>query len=418
MYRIRRFLILACLCLSGMQPLRAQLDSLVYGVSPLRIAPERKGELRATIDMMPFMQDLEYDTELMKGYTLPGVWVEPRVSYQPLRNLNLELGAYMLHYWGATRYPATHYGGLPSWQVGAETQRAFHALPVIRAHMQLTPSLHIILGSLYGKAAHGLYEPLYDRQLNLCGDPESGVQVRLDTRPVWLDAWVDWQSFIFNDDTGQEAFTFGLSTRFRPSRRTARWQWYLPVQAIFRHQGGEVNTAATDRTVKTWLNAAAGVGVDIPLRARFDASLNVEAAVMGYSQQKSEEFDFTRGYGFYGRATARLWRFRVGLSYWRCDRFVTLMGSSLYGVLSASDEGTSYDRPHMLSLHTEYAQALGAGFSWGIETDVYKHLPATVTTGRLGSYRDTGGISLAAGIYLRACPSFLIHRFGGGSGGR
>ena len=69
----------------------AQMDSLLYNASQtVQIIPEDKGELRVCIDFMPFLRNNEYKSKLVKGYTLPGIWMDPTLSYQPLRNLKIE----------------------------------------------------------------------------------------------------------------------------------------------------------------------------------------------------------------------------------------------------------------------------------------------------------------------------------------
>lgn len=395
---------------------KGQADSLLYGVQPVRVAAEEQGELRTEVGVMPFMLDNEYDSGLTDGYTLPGVWLRPIVSYQPLANLRIEAGAHLLHFWGAERYPNVNYSQLASMGE-RETQRGFHAVPVVRAQVQLTPTLSLVLGTIHGQAQHRLIEPFYNKELNLMGDPEAGVQMRWDGRPLWLDAWVNWQTFIFKNDRRQEAFVFGLSARLKPSRADAGWQWYVPLQALFQHHGGEINTAAEDREVKTWLNAAAGVGVDIPLRAKFPASLNAEVEACYFGQRKGSALPFDNGYGLYARLTARLWRTRVGVGYWQCKDFVSIMGSPLYGAMSVSEEGTVYRKPRMLTAHAEYTQPLGRGFAWGLEADAYAHLKADKLTPGSAAVREGGGVSFSAGIYLRACPSFLIHKFGKKHGG-
>jgi hypothetical protein len=42
-----------------------------------------------------------------------------------------------------------------------------------------------------------------------------GVQMQWQTKPLDFDVWVNWESFIFDKDTHQEAFTFGLSARYK-----------------------------------------------------------------------------------------------------------------------------------------------------------------------------------------------------------
>jgi len=404
---VRVFLLVFIGALTGIMPAGAQLDSLVYGMKSIQIEAEGRGELRAEVDVVPFFIDNEYKSPLTKGYTLPGAWLEPRLSYQPLANVRLEVGAHMLHFWGADRYPATYYSQLTGYGADGK-QHAFHAVPIVRAQAQLTPNLNVVLGTIYGQAQHRLLRPLYDTDLNFCGDPEAGAQIRWASQWLWLDAWVNWQHFIFNRDDEQEAFIFGLSTRFCPSHRTSRMQWYIPVQLLFQHHGGEINSQAEEREVKTWLNAAAGIGVDIPLQAKFPASLNVEVAALGFRQQKGTALPFDTGYGFYAQCTAKLWRTKLGLSYWRAKDFLNLMGSPLYGTLSVSEEGTTLKNPQMLTAHAEYSQSLGRGFALGIEANVYTHLAADRTD---GSVHEGSSTSFAAGIYLRLEPSFLIKKF-------
>ena len=87
----------------------AQLDSLVFDVERTAIHPEQRGELRLHVAGMPFVLDNEYKSKLVKGYTLPGIWLDPTVSYQPLPNVKIALGAHMLHFWGAEKYPNFNY---------------------------------------------------------------------------------------------------------------------------------------------------------------------------------------------------------------------------------------------------------------------------------------------------------------------
>ena len=72
----------------------AQNDSILFEDNT-RIDTTARGELRLNIDGMAFFRDNEYKGSLRKGYTLPGFWLQPTVSYQPLSRLRLEAGAYI-----------------------------------------------------------------------------------------------------------------------------------------------------------------------------------------------------------------------------------------------------------------------------------------------------------------------------------
>lgn len=391
---------------------RAQLDSLVYAPESGKIQPEQKNELRVTVDAMAFFRDNEYNTKhLVKGYTLPGAWLAPSVSYQPLRNLKLEVGAFMLHYWGANRYPNANYTNLESAEA-QKTTKAFHCVPIIRGNMQLTPNLNIVIGTLYGKTAHGLVEPLYNDEMNITGDPETGVQVIWQPHWMRFDTWVNWQDFIFKDDIRQERFCYGLSTRFYPSRRQARTQWYIPLQLLMQHIGGEVNTEAQERTIKTWLNAAWGAGFNVPLRTKVPVTLGAEVDACYFSQQSGAVLPFDKGYGVLAQVRARVWRIGLTAGYWQAKDFIPVLGSPLYSAMSTSTTGVTLTNPRMWMLRAEYAQVLGKGFSWGMRLGFDMHQQHAIHDATVGTTTHRSMTNdFDAGIYLRLTPSFLIKKF-------
>ena len=62
-----------------------------------------------------------------------------------------------------------------------------------------------------GGANHNLILPLYNPETLLTTDPEKGFQTIIRTHHWKMDAWIDWQSFIYEMDKHQEAFTVGMS---------------------------------------------------------------------------------------------------------------------------------------------------------------------------------------------------------------
>ena len=100
-------------------------------------------------------------------------------------------------FWGAHKYPNFNYSGLAGWQ-GNSTQNGFHAVPIFRVQMQLAHNLNVLVGTLHGKSNHGPITPLYNDELNLSADPETGVQVLWHTRPFTLDALGKLGKFYFS----------------------------------------------------------------------------------------------------------------------------------------------------------------------------------------------------------------------------
>lgn len=394
------------------QSSRAQIDSLVFNTEKAEVMEKEKNELRFDFDALAFFKDNEYNSkDVVKGYTLPGMWFAPRISYQPLNNLKLEVGAFMLHYWGADSYPTSNTGDLTKSDDGRST-KAFRFTPMFRANLQISPKVNIVLGTIYGNTFHQLLEPLYNDERSLTADPETGVQVLWNNRWLHFDTWVDWQKFIYKKDKKQEEFTFGISARMMPRASQHRANVYFPLQLLMHHIGGEINTEAQERTIKTWLNAATGVGINFPLRTHIPTSINAEVTGHFFSQQKGEVLPYNKGTGFLAKVKARVWNFSATASYWYANKFISVYGSPLFNAVSSVDNQILLQKPNMFFLRGEYAQTIGKGFSWGVCVDFDLHDQKSIYRPDTKTYEaGKSTTDIAAGIYLRLHPSFLIKKF-------
>lgn len=385
------------------------IDSLLFENSH-RIDSASCGELRLNFDALCFFRDNEYKGSLSKGYTLPGYRLQPTVSYQPLKNLRVEVGVSMLHYWGANKYPNLNYSDISTWK-GDQTQTGFHLLPFFNVQLAVSRNFNLILGNIYGGANHRLIEPLYNQENALSADPEMGVQMQWQTKPLDFDVWVNWESFIFDKDTHQEAFTFGLSTRFKANRPERRTHVYFPLQVVMQHRGGEINPDAEQRQVKTWMNAAAGVGVTIHTDNSILTRMNAEADMAYYRQMTGALLPFDNGKGVYLKAEADIWRFCLRGAYWDSSKFISIFGNPLYGSVGIHNRDFQMQRNRTVCAQLSYAQELGKGFSWGVQADVFNTLPTDDFVVGDKVYNNNNKVSLAAGIYLRVKPSFLLKKF-------
>lgn len=386
----------------------AQLADRLYKTD-YKIDPERKGELRVELDNLSFFRDNEYAGGVMDGYSLPGIWIQPKAVYYPLENIKLEAGVHLLRYWGASKYPNMAYRDIAVWK-GDQYQHGFHALPFFRAQIALSQQVNIVLGDIYGGANHQLIEPLYSPELNLTDDPEAGLQLLYSARPVDLDVWVNWQSFIFRQDVHQEAFIVGLSTRFKLNAPDSRFHFYVPVQGVIQHRGGEIDTIYT-RSVQTLMNGAAGIGAVWHIGHSLFKNVNVELDGTGYYQQAGTLWPFNQGAGLYARASADIYDFRVKTSYFAGHHFISMLGLPFYGAVSTKKEGVTYRNPQLVYFGLEYSRCFGKGYALGIDLDVYQRLAGSATDPVKGSYREGGSTSFSFGISFRMHPSFLIKKF-------
>ena len=87
------------LCLMGLgswsPSLKAQIADRVYKTD-YHIDPEKARELSVELDNISFFKDNEYTGKFTKGYSLPGLWVQGKAVYYPLRNIKLEAGYRLL----------------------------------------------------------------------------------------------------------------------------------------------------------------------------------------------------------------------------------------------------------------------------------------------------------------------------------
>ncbi|MBR5296407.1 MAG: hypothetical protein IKU29_00875, partial [Parabacteroides sp.] len=92
------------LLIGYIQPINAQISEHLYKTDD-KINPEKKGELSIEIDNISFFKDNEYTGSFIKGYTLPGFWLQAKAVYYPLDILKVEAGVHFLRFWGADHYP-------------------------------------------------------------------------------------------------------------------------------------------------------------------------------------------------------------------------------------------------------------------------------------------------------------------------
>lgn len=395
-----------CLFLPISNLLQAQINEKVFATD-YRINPEETTELRLAFDNLNFFKNNEFDSDFLKGYTLPGFWAQFKLTYQPLDILRLEAGVHLLRFWGSNKYPNYAYQDIARWK-GNQYQKGFHALPYLRAQLKLSDHFQLVFGDIYGGASHRLIEPLYNPELNLMADPEAGLQLLHHSRFINADIWVDWQSFIFDMDTHQESFVVGLSSRIKYNKEEAAVHFYSPIQALAQHRGGEIDTITTN-SVQTLMNGAAGVGAIWNINKGKLKNINVELDATGYYQQAGNIWPFDSGMGVYARASAEIADFNIDAAYWRCDDFISMLGNPFYGAASTSKSGHTFKNPQMLTFGIEYSKSFGKGSSFGVDLDVFRHLSTTVYTPE-GSLNKKASSSFSVGAYLRLNTSFLIKR--------
>lgn len=386
--------------------LQAQTQDDVFR-RPYLLSPEGKRCLTLEIDNLNFFQNDEFKGELEDGYTLPGLWLQPRVAYQPLANLKLEAGVHLLYYSGAEHYPSGGYQGLPYWQNKNEADgKGLHARPFFRAQLSgFDNRLNLVLGNLVGGANHRLIEPLYNPEHNLSTDPESGLQVLFNSPYFDIDAWIDWQNFIFRHDNQREQFTLAFSSRVKFGESG----WYVPVQMVAQHLGGEIQQDEY-HGISSLANLAVGVGYDRsfarPVLERAWAGVHL----LSHKQLSGNLIPLDKGYALHAEGGVRLKGFSLQGGYLYSHRFVTILGSPYFGSLSALEEGGVYPQAHLVYERAEYTHNFGKVCAVGVNVSLFHRLAGTGSAPDGTAFRSSASTSVLAGIYLRTSFSVLLAR--------
>lgn len=380
------------------------MDSALF-CRDYHIEEEKVGNLNLEIDNISFFKDNEWEGMAAQGYTLPGLWLQAKATYAPIPELQLEAGVHTLLYSGTTKYPNTIYQDIAVWK-GSQYQDGTHLLPFYRAHLQLK-NLHFVLGNLYGGSTHRLSDALYSAELNLTSDPETGLQLIYDTSRLHLDAWVNWQSFIFRGDTHKESFVFGLSTHYSPVKNLD-----ISLSALAHHRGGEIDTL-TVRGINTVMNGSLGIRYNHPTpHLRWLRSWSLGADILGYAQQAGKLWPVDKGWALYGEGRMMFaYGISAKLGYMLNRNFISMLSYPYYGCLSVHklSSGATFHNPQMLNAQVDWTRKLGSSCAIGLRAELFHYIRRnglTLSDGTFSPGESTNSMSF--GIFLRATPSFIL----------
>jgi hypothetical protein len=356
-----RYFLLFLLCavwyieVSGQRP----VDGLL--TEDYTLNPDEEGMLSLSIDNLSFFSDSEFDGDIIDGYSLPGFRFNPRIIYRPLPIVKLEAGVSLLKFWGADKYPCYTYQDISEWMAD-DYRFGLHIQPFFRAQIQPVKQLNLVLGMLYGGANHRLIEPLYNRDLNFSADPETGAQILLNSRPLDLDCWINWESFTFKNDTHNEAFTVGVSSAFHITDPDAFFTLSLPAQGVMIHRGGELDTVVG--SVSSQANAAAGIRIGLN-PGRLLKRVSLEVMGVGYKEFYGDANIFSQGGAAYASLSATVWNFTCKLGWWNSRDFVNLFGNPMFGNVSLTIDGRTFRKPNLLTAGLDYEQRFASGIHLG-----------------------------------------------------
>ena len=431
MHLMRRLVVLCCVTLCAMfsgaqdaegiwQTLQTNADmARRMGYHPYRVDSTQTKTLGIELEALAFFKDNEFDGNVQRGYSLPGVRLQPRLTYTPIDEIKLELGLHATIYSGANKYPCYVFHDIATWK-GDQYQSGAHLLPFFRATARFK-SITLAVGDIYGGATHGFVEPMYNPELILTDDPEMGFQMIVDTKRWHSDLWMNWQSYIFKESSHQEAFTVGWTQNINVWKRTKEDRTHsldIPIQLVIQHRGGEQDN--TKMGVQTIANGALGMGYEYKAPGnRIVTGVQAEVMALYCLQQSGNLWPFKNGPALWVKASVDFIRdLSVTAGFFSAKDFCSLYGSQYFGTLSTKRAGGRFDGMNTGVISVEYSRTFANAYTIGANLKAYIYktgslaLPADDTHPEPYTIPGEFRTPFSFGVYFRCSPSFVLKRFG------
>ncbi|MFD3000263.1 hypothetical protein ACFS7Z_07815 [Pontibacter toksunensis] len=296
------------------------------------VVGENANDIRIGLYAFGFSKNNEYFNKIADGYTLFGYHFNPELIYYPAPFVRVEAGVFLWKDFGSSGYQDIS----PTFTVKIQKE-----------------NWALLFGTLEGNLNHGYIEPLYDFERVILNRLENGLQYQLNTHPITLDAWIDWNNMLYRGEEDQEKVSGGAAVNILLLEQEGKGntadslRLTLPIQFTAQHLGGQIDASPLPLT--TVANAAIGFELEKKYSRKVLHRLYTKNYIIGYKDFSDEfQLPYTQGYGVYLNAGVDTKYQDVMLSYWRGDSYITELGGRLYQ--SAS---TTYKYPDYLQEERE-----------------------------------------------------------------
>lgn len=337
----------------------------------------KAGELNLRFESLGFFQNNEYLGSFVDGYTLPGAMIRPKFTYSPTDALYIELGGHFVKYSGL--------------------DQPVNFVPWFSARYRFSERFSVVTGNLDQNNGHGLSEQLWEPERLFTDTPESGLQFLYSAKKLNLQTWISWEQFIQKNDPFQEHFTAGLTGDYEGYTNSAL-SLKLPVQLLFYHKGGEIDSSSL--RVQSHVNVAAGWELEMNLGGERFKTINLNGHWLGYKAitEDSNTLPFSKGHAYLLETSLQTKHSVILLSYWNAFQFIAPKGRILYQTISDSDPGFTQADRSILSAKYFWQKEIAQDARVAFQMEGYYDLP-------------TGDFSYSYGFYLLFNLDFLITSF-------
>ena len=308
-----------------------------------------------------FLWNNEFFNDVVEGYTLIGYFITPQLQYHFSPNLRIDAGGHFLKYSGVNKFSSI----VPTYSVTYSKN-----------------DFTLIMGTLQGTVHHKLAEPLFFSERYFTNTIENGVQYLLNKDRLWLDVWLDWQTFIFPGDTKQEELLFGVNA-LPQLIQLQNFRVEGIASLLAGHRGGQIDAA--DKNIKTALNYGLGLNISQQISLKFIDKLSLESQYIGfYDSSPTVESIYENGGGYLNNIRFSKNESYFQLGHWSANHYLSIMGHPIYQSYSSVDTLLHKENRNLVTANIFYSKSIFKGVYLGLMADVFYDLDAKITDYSMG----------------------------------
>ena len=287
--------------------LYAQLDNTPFE-KEVKIDSSRAEKFTFNFRALGFNKNNEYYNVINEGQTYFGYRVIPSIGWQFQENFKIEGGIFLHHDFG-----------------NSQLRRV---LPYFN-FLYTFNDFELLFGNINGSIHHRQIEPMEDFERVMYDVPEQGIQIRRIRKNSFFDAWVNWETMIYQGSDFQEDISGGLVYEraiWQNERNSIRGHYEFKGY----HTGGQID-AVTDEPLVILFNNSFGLKWIQKIDGKHLNNYFLEGHFLHFTDNSfTPQLAYEEGYGVYlnGQVSTSFGDFM--LSYWYGDHFYSYKGGGLY----------------------------------------------------------------------------------------
>ncbi len=346
--------LLVCFIFTSIQ---AQLSPILYKPFTQQKEDTVYPKINLEAQYLGFVKNNEYFNLIADGYTLLGHQLDLTLKLQTSKNYKFFMGIDLQKYMGLNDFEK------PIPYIGLEIYKGKSTF---------------YFGKLNTSDNHHLSEPLYDFERHLDDRHiENGLEHRFKNAHWQTDTWLEWEHFIFKEDSLRERLNFGQTTTYTKS--FGSWQIRWPLQLYIMHRGGQINIRTVESTTYNNAMVIANYATGLQLEKHLTQySLGLAYTYFGHqiNSDNVEELHFKNGEAHQVQIFIRHHAWQHALSYWQAYKFVAPKGNPIYQSISYRVEKYINQNGQQMSVFTDYTEPNRSLLTWKsiYQKEIYKNL--------------------------------------------